>query len=159
MPAHPEAGWAGGLAFDRYDMGQARNQMINWRIWLAGLLLGCTAQQAVVVSEAAGPSEPARLTLRQGATGTLEHANITVTMLEVSDLTSAGCLGGPVGCPDHARIRVSDRNSEQELKLYTAHTEHQRKTGVNQATVFGYRITLQSVRHYEATLILEKPSR
>ncbi len=130
--------------------------MIKGRLWLAGFMALCMALPTVAVSGAGEPPEPVTLTLKQGATATLKEANITVTVTEVQDLTSAGCLGGPQGCPDRAHITVSSPESKQELKLDVAHTEMQRKQGVHQAIVFGYRVTLLSVQQDEATLVWEK---
>jgi hypothetical protein len=104
--------------------------------------------------KAARPS--AVLTLTQGASRPLRDANVTVTLLEVQDFTSAGCLGGARGCPDYARINVSTPDSTQEFQLYLAHTQDQRSQGIDQAIVFGYRFTLHSVEDCQATVILER---
>lgn len=137
--------------------------MVKRRLWLtglmAGLIAGCMVPPTVAVSGAGEPPEPVTLTLKQGATATLKDANIAMTVTEVKDLTSAGCLGGFQGCPDRVRILVSSPESKQEVQLYVAHTEAQRRQGVNQATVFGYRITLLSVKQDEATLGWEKWNR
>lgn len=125
--------------------------------WLmAGFVVGCVAQSAVTNTSAAAPSEPMILILKQSTSKPLPDAELTVTLLEVQDFTSAGCLGGARGCPDYARINVSTPDSTQELQLYLAHTEDQRSRGVDQATVFGYRFTLRSLDKDQATLLWEK---
>ena len=132
--------------------------MITGRLWLAGLMTGFVAQPTISAA-AAEPSQPALLSLKQGASQTLQDANITVTLIEVKDLTTAGCQGGPQGCPDYARITVSSPESTQEFKLYLAHTEAQHLHGEDQATMFGYRITLQRIKHDEATLVWDQLNR
>ncbi len=133
------------------------------RLCLTGLLVavvvGCMAEPSVEPSYKTAPSRPGTLTLKEGAGTTLQDSELRLSIAEVKDLTSGGCQGGPQGCPDYARITLSTSNSRQEFQLYIAHTEAQRRQGANQATAFGYRITLTSVRQDEATLIFERQNR
>jgi len=74
----------------------------------------------------------------------------------VKDFTSQGCLGGPVGCPDHVELEVMRGEESQQIRLYVAHTEAQRTQEIQQANVFGHHITLTALHGQQVTLRIEQ---
>ncbi len=72
-------------------------------------------------------------------------------------LTSQGCLGGPVGCKDHALLEVTRGTERATVVLYVAHTQSQREQRVNQAHALGYTITLADLRGKRVTLDIRRP--
>lgn len=81
---------------------------------------------------------------------------LTVAVKAVRDFTSEGCLGGPVGCRDHAEVEVTRGGNSQAVVLYVARTDAERTRGVEQARVFGYRIVLTALHGKRITLSVEK---
>jgi len=82
--------------------------------------------------------------------------DLTIAVRRVRDFTSQGCLGGPVGCPDHVELEVMRGGESQQISLYVAHTEAQRIQGIQQASVFGYHIALTALHGRQVTLSIEK---
>ena len=82
--------------------------------------------------------------------------DLTIAVRRVRDFTSQGCLGGPVGCPDHVELEVTHGGESQQLSLYVAHTEAQRTQGLQQISVFGYHIALTAIHGRQVTLSIEK---
>jgi hypothetical protein len=138
------------------DVQAMTKRRFRLTLLMAGFVVWCMAQSAASVTSTTTPAEPMVLTLRQGTSRLLGDANLTVTLLEVQDFTSAGCLGGARGCPDYARINISTADSTQEFQLYLAHTQDQHNQKIDQAFVFGYRFTLYSLERNQATVVLER---
>lgn len=124
--------------------------------FLAGAALLCAVSSACAGPDTSPPSRSVMLTLGQGASEALPGAGITVTLVEVRAFTSAGCQGGPRGCPDEARVAVSKPGSRREVRLRLAHTSEQHDQGSDQADVFGYHVTLVSVGQDQAALLWER---
>jgi hypothetical protein len=96
------------------------------------------------------------LTLKEGQITKVPEMDLTIEVREVRDFTSEGCLGGPVGCPDHVKLELTQRSERQQVILYVAHTQFQREQGVHQARVFGSAIALTALRGQQITLSIEK---
>src|SRR5262249_38156904 len=96
------------------------------------------------------------VTLTEEQTVDVHGTDLTIAVRRVRDFTSQGCLGGPVGCPDHVELEVTHRGESQQLSLYVAHTEAQRTQGSQQISVFGYHIALTAPHGRQVTLSIEK---
>jgi len=81
---------------------------------------------------------------------------LTVAVKAVKDFTSEGCLGGPVGCRDHAEMEVTRGGDSQAVVLYVPRTDAERTRGVAEARVFGYRLILTALHGKRITLSVEK---
>jgi hypothetical protein len=98
------------------------------------------------------------VTLTEGQTVDVPGTDLTIAVRRVTDFTSQGCLGGPVGCPDQVEMEVRRGEESQPIRLYVAHTEAQRTQGIQQASVFGYHIALTALHGQQVTLsIAQKP--
>lgn len=98
--------------------------------------------------------EPTVLALEEGRSGTVPGTDIAIEVTAVRDLTSRGCLGGPWGCPDQARLVVSAGGETRKLVLFAGHAALPRRP--SRATVFGRRIELTSLRGKAITLSVEE---
>jgi hypothetical protein len=96
------------------------------------------------------------VTLTEEQTVDVPGTDLTIAVRRVRDFTSQGCLGGPVGCPDHVELEVMRGEESQPIRLYVAHTEAQRTLGIQQASVFGYHIALTALHGRQVTLSIEK---
>ena len=96
------------------------------------------------------------VTLTEGQTVDVSGTDLTIVLRQVRDFTLQGCLGGPVGCPDHVELEVMRGRESQLIRLYVSHTEAQRTQGLQQASVFGYHIALTALHGRQVTLSLEK---
>jgi hypothetical protein len=96
------------------------------------------------------------LTLKQGQIAKVPEMDLTIEVREVRDFTSEGCLGGPVGCPDHVKLELAHRSERQQVILYVAHTQFQREQGIHQARIFGSAIALTGLRGQQITLSIQK---
>jgi hypothetical protein len=96
------------------------------------------------------------VTLTEGQTVDVPGTDLTIAVRRVTDFTSQGCLGGPVGCPDQVEMEVMRGEESQPIRLYVAHTEAQRTQGIQQASVFGYHIALTALYGQQVTLSIEK---
>jgi len=113
---------------------------------------------AVTRTDARRPSLELKLT--EGQTASVSGMDLVIDVRKVRDLTSEGCVGGPVGCPDHASLEVSRGDKKREITLYVPKTESQRKQRVDQAEVLGFRIVLKALQRKQIVLeIEENPSR
>ncbi len=97
------------------------------------------------------------VTLQEGDVASVAGTDLTVRVGRVTDLTSQGCLGGPVGCKDHALLEVTRGTERATVVLYVAHTQSQREQRVNQAHALGYTITLADLRGKRVTLDIRRP--
>jgi len=98
------------------------------------------------------------LRLKQGQRTAVRGANLTITAVKVRDLTSAGCEGGPRGCPDQVDLTVvsGKKLPGSSVTLYVAHTRLQGEQGINTKTVSGYEITLMAIEEGTAILSVQK---
>jgi luciferase-like monooxygenase len=90
--------------------------------------------------------------LAEGQTVQVPGTDLTVTVRSVRDLTSEGCLGGPIGCLDTVRLEITRGNLSQQITLSAARNEIQRDQGVSRTTVFGHEITLAALKHQRVVL-------
>ncbi len=90
--------------------------------------------------------------LNKGQIARIPRTDLTIEVTEVRNLTAEGCLGGPVGCRDRAEFKITRGNESKAITLYAAHTEAQRKQGVNRAEIFGYRVKLIALHNEQVTL-------
>jgi hypothetical protein len=101
-------------------------------------------------------SQVLAVTLTEEQKVDVHSTDLTIVVRRVTDFTSQGCLGGPVGCPDHVELDVMRGEESQQIVLYLAHTEAQRTQGIHQASVFGYHIALTALHGRQVTLSIEK---
>jgi hypothetical protein len=90
--------------------------------------------------------------LAEGQTVQVTGTDLTITVRSVSDFTSEGCLGGPVGCLDNVQLEITGGTLSQQITLSAAHTEVQRDQGVNRTNVFGHEITLIALKKQQVVL-------
>jgi hypothetical protein len=90
--------------------------------------------------------------LAEGQTIQVTGTDLTITVRSVKDLTSQGCLGGPIGCADTVQFEITRGNQSQQITLSAAHTETQKQQGVNRTTVFGHEINLVAVKDKQVIL-------
>ena len=90
--------------------------------------------------------------LVEGQTAQVPGTDLTLTVGPVRDLTSQGCLGGPIGCLDTVQLEIIRGNLSQQISLSAAHTESQRDQGVNRTNVFGREITLVTLKNKQVVL-------
>ncbi len=126
--------------------------------WLALLLLVSSGCATSSTSSAIAGDGRTDVTLREGQVAPVAGTDLTIRVEQVTDLTSQGCLGGPVGCKDQVRLEISRGTERKTVVLYVAHTQLQRQEGVNQAQVLGYTITLAALRGKDVTLNIRRPS-
>ena len=96
------------------------------------------------------------LNLTQGELARITGTDLMIAVRTVRDFTAEGCIGGPVGCPDHVELEVTHGKASQPVTLYVAHTQFQREQGIDQAHVFGYTITLTALHRQYVTLRVER---
>jgi hypothetical protein len=90
--------------------------------------------------------------LAEGQTVQVPGTDLTISATSVRDLTSAGCLRGPIGCEDTAELKITRDNLSQQITLSVAQTEAQRSQGLNRTNVFGYEITLMNLKNKQVVL-------
>ncbi len=90
--------------------------------------------------------------LAEGQTVPVAGTDLTITVGSVRDLTSRGCLGGPIGCADTVQLEISRGNQSQQITLSAAHTETQREQGINRTAVFGHEVNLVAVKNNQVVL-------
>jgi hypothetical protein len=90
--------------------------------------------------------------LAEGQTVQVPGTDLTISATSVRDLTSQGCLGGPIGCLDTAQLKITRDNLSQQITLSVAQTETQRSQGTNRTKVFDYEITLISLKNKQVVL-------
>jgi len=95
------------------------------------------------------------LNLNEGQIVQVPGTDLTIEATKVSNFTSEGCLGGPVGCPDQVHLKVTHNKQSDEIILYFAHTQFQTDQGVNRSQVFGYTIALTRLDGKQLTLSIE----
>jgi hypothetical protein len=100
---------------------------------------------------------PIEFTLSQGQSTEIPGIDLKVEAIQVRDLTSQGCMGGPIGCPDSVELNVARATQSEQVALQVAHTEAQKAQRINQANAFGYRITLKDLQHGLAILLIDRP--
>jgi hypothetical protein len=96
------------------------------------------------------------VTLTEDQQVDVRGTDLTIAVRRVRDFTSQGCLGGPVGCPDHVALEVRRRGESQQISLYVTQTEAQRTQGLQQTSVFGYHIALTALHGRQVTLSIAK---
>jgi hypothetical protein len=106
----------------------------------------------LLAAESEAPKLPAELTVERGQPRAVAGTDLTITLESVVDLGSKGCLGGPLGCPSRARLRVAQGESERQLVVSSGATAQSRRA----ATAFGYRVSLVRAQGDTATLRVEK---
>ena len=97
------------------------------------------------------------MTLHEGESAPVAGTALTIRVEQVTDFTSQGCLGGPVGCKDQVLLEVTRGTERKTIVLYRAQTQFQRQEGVNQAQVLGYTITLAELQGKAVTLTIRRP--
>jgi len=90
--------------------------------------------------------------LAEGQTVQVPGTDLTITATSVRDLTSEGCLGGPMGCLDTVQLKIARDNLDQQITLSAAQTEIQRSQEINRTKVFGHEITLVSLKNKQVVL-------
>ena len=107
----------------------------------------------LLAAESEAPKLPAELIVERGQPRAVAGTDLTITLESVVDLASKGCLGGPLGCPSRARLRVAQGESERQLVVSSGATAQSRRRA---ATAFGYRVSLVRAQGDTATLRVEK---
>jgi hypothetical protein len=90
--------------------------------------------------------------LVEGQTAQLPGTDLTIIVRSVKDLTSQGCLGGPIGCRDTVQLEITRGNQSQQVTLSAAHAEIQRDQRVNRTDVFGHEIALVALKNEQVVL-------
>jgi len=100
---------------------------------------------------------PIEFNLSEGQSIGFSQLGLRVEATKVSDFTSEGCLGGPIGCPDSIQLSITRdaQSAGQQVTLQVAHTGDQDARGINQADAFEYRITLMGMQNAVATLLID----
>lgn len=119
----------------------------------SSLMQACA--QVSMVREEAG-MEKVELSLQEEQRAKVSGTDLIIEVKQVVDYTSRGCLGGPVGCPDHVQLQVTLGKESKEIVLHIAHTGVQKEQGINRADIFGSTISLITLRGKEVTLSVEK---
>lgn len=119
----------------------------------SSLMQACA--QVSMVREEAGMGK-VELSLKEAQITKVSGTDLTVEVKKVVDYTSWGCLGGPVGCPDHVQMQVTLGKESREITLHIAHTGVQKEQGINRADIFGYTIALMAIREKQVILTIEK---
>lgn len=101
-------------------------------------------------------SEAFEINFKEGQRVEVAGTDLTITVNQVRDLTSQGCLGGPVACPDQAQLKVSRGQEHKDIVLSRANVQIQRERRVNQTHIFGYTITLTMLKGKNITLKINK---
>ncbi len=96
------------------------------------------------------------LKLKEGQIFRLPDTEVVIQVKQVRDFTSNGCLGGPVGCPDQTRLKITCAKVAQEFVLYVAHTLAQQGRGINRTNFFGYEFRLTALKLRQITLAVRK---
>ena len=72
-----------------------------FRLLAVLIILGGLVLSALVsVPTRAAAAQSLFLSLREGQTAIVAGTGLTITARKVTDRSSVGCLGGPIGCPD-----------------------------------------------------------
>jgi len=121
-----------------------------WAVVLGFVLAGAGPRGAV-----AGTA-PLELTLRRGETVEVPEADLTIEVKSVSDPEKHGCLGGPIGCPGRARLRVTRGTDSQEIALVAPRLAGGMRARAAKTVIYGFRLFLASVDGEKITLRLEK---
>jgi hypothetical protein len=85
----------------------------------------------------------------------LAGTNITLTIEFVQDMTSAGCVGSPSSCVDKVDISMKKDFDYEVGTLYSPATIGVVAQNKNQATLFGYKVTLLSMKQKSVILRVE----
>ncbi len=93
--------------------------------------------------------------LTEGQIARIAGTDLTITVSTISESTSKGCLGGPLGCPDYAQFKVTRGQASQQITLYAAQTEAQRMGGIHRTNLFGYTLTLITLQQKQVVLDVE----
>ncbi len=122
----------------------------------------CTAVLGFVLAGASPPGAAVagtatlELTLRQGEMVDVPDANLTIEVKSVSDPEKHGCLGGPIGCPGRARLRLTRGTESQEVALVAPRLAGGTRARSARTVVYGFKLFLASVDGEKITLRLEK---
>jgi hypothetical protein len=121
------------------------------------------------VSAPAGAAAPQGLvvSLRAGQSATIAGTGLTITALKVTDFSSTGCLGGPIGCRDQAELEVTRGGESRQITLSRLHAPLEKlaergvqpfpeRLGSRHAELFGYMITLTALHATQVTVRVEK---
>jgi len=113
------------------------------------------------------PTQGLVVSLRDGQTVTIAGTGLTITASKVTDFSSTGCLGGPIGCRDQVELEVTRGAEIRRITLYRRHAPVeklaesgvrplQERLGGRQALLFGYTITLTALQAKQVTVRVEK---
>jgi hypothetical protein len=92
------------------------------------------------------------VSLAEGQTAQVPGTDLTITVESVTDSTSQGCLGGPIGCLDKVQLQITRGNLRQKVTLSAAHTQVQRNQDVDRTKVFDKNITLVTLKNKQVIL-------
>jgi hypothetical protein len=85
----------------------------------------------------------------------LVGTDITLTIEFVQDMTSAGCVGSPSSCVDKVDISMKKDFDVKFGTMYSPSTVGVVAGGTNQTTLFGYKVTLLSMKQKSVILRVE----
>jgi hypothetical protein len=94
--------------------------------------------------------------LKENETSILPGTNITIAVKSVIDLTSKGCLGGPIGCRDRVIIEIIDGTKSRNLTLEIAKTPEQKKQKIDQIIINDKILRLTGINKKEADFVVEE---
>ena len=96
--------------------------------------------------------------LKEGESAFVPGTEIKIFVKSVIDLTSSGCMGGPIGCRDQVTIEIqSSKDNTLEVVLETAKTVDQKKRKIDQTSIHGKTIRLIRLNKKEVELVVENP--
>ncbi len=96
--------------------------------------------------------------LKEGESAFVPGTEIKIVVKSVIDLTSSGCMGGPIGCRDQVTIEIqSSKDNRLEVVLETAKTVDQKKRKIDQTSIHGKTIRLIRLNKKEVELVVENP--
>jgi hypothetical protein len=94
--------------------------------------------------------------LKETETSILPGTNITIAVKSVIDLTSKGCLGGPIGCRDRVIIEIIDGTKSQNVTLEIPKTPEQKKQKIDQTIINDKILRLTGINKKEADFVVEE---
>jgi hypothetical protein len=137
---------------------EMKGQGRKWfRASMAFLLLSGSRCAAAPAPSAVANDGRAQVTLHEGQSAQVAGTDLIIRVEQVRDLTSQGCLGGPVGCKDQVVLEVRRGAETQTVVLYLAHTQFQRQQGIDRAQALGCTIRLAGLREKDVTLDIRQP--
>src|SRR5205809_6373886 len=73
------------------------------------------------------PTQGLVVSLRDGQTVTIAGTGLTITASKVTDFSSTGCLGGPIGCRGQAELEVTRGAELRRSTLYRLHAPPEKR--------------------------------